>query len=133
MGGGDKARLGDETWEPAILAQLAQVRLDQPTIAAVVATLSSDHRPAAIERGRLERQLRELALEHAAETIYDATYLERAAAMRAQRDALAEGERPGIPAARVVAWLRAFGEAIQAADVPAERADIVTLCTSESS
>jgi hypothetical protein len=120
-----RARLGDETWESAVLAQLAGVRLDDATIAAVVATMSSDRRPVAIERGRLDRQIRELALEHAAEAIDDATYLERAAALRAQRDALAEGGRAEVSPDRVVAWLRAFGEAVQRADLPAEKTELI--------
>jgi hypothetical protein len=122
---GSRARLGDETWEPAVLAQLAGVRLDEGTIAAVVASMTSNHRPQTMERARIERQIRELALEHAAEAIDDATYLERAASLRQQRDALAEGDSAGVPAARIVAWLRAFGEAIQHANVPAERADLL--------
>ncbi len=122
---GDKARLGDETWEPAVLAQLSQVQLDEATMVAVVATMTADHRPIALDRARLDRQLRELALEHAADTIDDATYLERSASLRSQRDALSDSERAGVPAGRIVAWLRAFGEAIERADVPAEKADLV--------
>ena len=68
------ARRGDATWEPAILAQLSQIRLDDATIAAVVGSLQSGQRPVAIGRGRIERQLRDLALEHAAEAIDDATF-----------------------------------------------------------
>ena len=122
---GSKARLGDETWEGAVLEQLAQVRLDDATIAAVVATLASDRKPLAIEKGRIERQLRELALEHAAEAINDATYLERATALRQQRGTLADGDRPVMTAARVVAWLHSFGEAIRRSDLAEERADLI--------
>lgn len=60
---GAKARLGDETWEEPMLAQPAQIVLDDATIAAVVGTLASDHKPVAIEKGRIERQLKELALD----------------------------------------------------------------------
>jgi hypothetical protein len=122
---GTRARLGDVTWEPAILAQLSGIRLDDATIAAVVATMGASQRPVAIERGRIERQLRELALQHAAEAIDDQTYLARASELRAQRDALGKGDGPDVPAERAVAWLRAFGEAIQHADLVAERADLV--------
>ena len=104
---------------------VANVRLDEGTIASVVAMTGSAQRPVAIERGRLDRQLRELALSHAAEGIDDATYIERAATLRRQRDALADGERATVPSARVVAWLRAFGQAVQSADLPAERADLI--------
>jgi DNA invertase Pin-like site-specific DNA recombinase len=130
---GKHARLADATWEPAILEQLAGVRLDDATIAAVVCSLGSTQRPIAIERGRTERQLRELALEHAAERIDDATYLSRAAELRAQRDALAVEEAPGVPAEQALAWLRSIGDAIQHADLPAERADLVHAVTSGSS
>jgi hypothetical protein len=30
-----------------------------------------------------------------------------------------------VPSSRVVAWLRAFGEAIKSADLPAEKADLI--------
>jgi DNA invertase Pin-like site-specific DNA recombinase len=122
---GMHARLADATWEPAILEQLAGVQLDDATIAAVVSSLGSSQRPIAIERGRTARQLRELALEHAAETIDDATYLSRAAELRAQRDAMTADAAPGVPAERAIAWLRAFGDAIRDADIPAERADLI--------
>jgi hypothetical protein len=104
--------------------ELAQITLDDATIAAIVATLASDQKPVAIEKGRIERQLKELALDHAADRVDDTTYLERAASLRKQRDALADGDRPVMSAARVVAWLRAFGDAIQQADVAEERADL---------
>jgi hypothetical protein len=87
--------------------------------------MGSDRRPTAIERGRLDRQMKELALSHAAEAIDDATYIEHAAALRRQRGALLEEEHPSVPSARVVTWLRAFGEAIKKADLPAERADLI--------
>ena len=122
---GRRARLADATWEPAVLEQLAGVRLDDATMAAVVSSLGSTQRPITIERVRLERQLRELALEHAAEAIDDASYLTRAAQVRAQRDALAAEEKPSVPTERSFAWLRAFGDAIQHADVPAERAGLI--------
>lgn len=120
-----RARLADETWEPAILEQLGNLRLDEATIAAVVASLGSRQRPITIERGRVERQPRELALEHAAEAIDDASYLARSAELRSQRDALAADAAPGIPADQAVAWLRSIGDAIRHADLPAERADLV--------
>ena len=54
---------GRDTWEPAVLAQLSQISLDDATVAAVVGSLGAGQRPVAIERGRVKRQLRELALE----------------------------------------------------------------------
>ena len=44
--------------------------------------------------------------------------------LRAQRDALAT-EDAGIPAECAVAWLQGIGEAVQNADLPAERADLI--------
>ena len=96
----------------SILPQLSQIRLDDATIAAVVGSLGSGQRPVAIERGRIERQLPDLALEHAAEAIDDATYLSRATQLRAQRDAFIQGEQPRVAADRAIAWLQAIGEAI---------------------
>ena len=43
---GRKARLGDETWEAPVLAQVAGIALDERTMASVVATATmcgSDH------------------------------------------------------------------------------------------
>jgi hypothetical protein len=96
-----------------------------PRIAAVIASLGSRQRPITIERGRVERQLRELALEHAAGGIDDASYLARSSELRSQRDALAGAAAPGIPADQAVTWLRTIGDTIRQADAPAERADVV--------
>jgi DNA invertase Pin-like site-specific DNA recombinase len=122
---GDKARLADATWEPAVLEQLASIRLDDAAIAAVVSTLTSRKRPLAIERGRVDRLLRELALEHAEGNLDDAAYLTQSAALRNQRDALAAEEAPTDRADRAVEWLRAIGNAILLADLPAEQSDVI--------
>jgi DNA invertase Pin-like site-specific DNA recombinase len=122
---GTKARLGDETWEPAILAQLGGIELSDMLIARVVAALGSAQPPVAIERGRIERRLRELALEHAAGSLGDADYLARSAELRTTRDQINAGQAIGIKPARAVAWLRAIGDAIQRADLPVERAELV--------
>ena len=63
---GPRARLADATWEAPILAQVSAIQLDTATIAGVVAALGSTQRPVAIDRARLERQMRELALDHVA-------------------------------------------------------------------
>ena len=63
---GRKARLGDQTWEGPVLAQVAGIAVDDVTIASVVAALGSNHQPVAIDRAGIDRQIRELALEHAA-------------------------------------------------------------------
>jgi hypothetical protein len=122
---GGKARLGDETWEPAILDQVANIQLDGGTVAAVVAALGASAQPIAIERGRIERQIKQLALEHAAERIDDEAYMARLGHLRAQRAAIDDGQQVRVTAERAVEWLRSFAQAIVAADLPAERADIV--------
>ena len=48
-------------WEDPILAQLESVELDDATIAAVVASMGSGPRPVALDKARIERQIRELA------------------------------------------------------------------------
>ncbi len=122
---GSKARLGDETWEPVVLAQLGGLELSDGLIASVVAALGSARPPVAIERGRVDRRLRDLALEHAAGSLEDTDYLARAAELRATRDQLDAGEAIGVKPARAVEWLRMIGEAIRQADLPVERAELV--------
>ena len=73
----------------------------------------------------LHRRIRELALEHAAGTLGDDTYLARLKALREARDAIAEGAETGVPAQRAIEWLHALAESIQLADVPKERADLM--------
>ena len=122
---GRKARLGDEVWEAPVLAQAAGVALDDATMGAVVAALGSSRQPVAIDRARIDRQMRELALEHAAGSLGDEAYLARLKALRQQRDAIVERTAAGPPAGRAVEWLRALGESLQAADAPKERADLM--------
>ena len=59
-----------------------------------------------IDRARIERQIRELALEHAGGRLGDDTYLARLEALREQRDALVERTAAGLPGHRAVEWLR---------------------------
>ena len=122
---GRKARLGDATWEGPVLAQVAGIALDDVTLASVVAALGSHQQPVAIDRARIDRQIRELALEHATGGLGDDTYLARLKALREQRDAIVERTAPGLPGHRAVEWLRAIGEAMQSSDVPKEKADLM--------
>jgi DNA invertase Pin-like site-specific DNA recombinase len=122
---GRKARLVDATWEVPILAQVGGIELDNATIAQVVAVLGSTQRPIAIDRARFERQMRDLALEHAAGGVADATYLARMGELRRQLSAVDEGSNLGVPADRAVAWLRALGETWQQAEVPQAKADLL--------
>ena len=108
-----------------MLAQVASIALDDATMASVVAALGSSQQPVEIDRARLERQIRELALEHAAGRLGDETYLARLKALREQRDTIVERTAPGLPGHRAVEWLRALGESFQAADVPKEKADLI--------
>jgi DNA invertase Pin-like site-specific DNA recombinase len=72
------------TWEPWVAAQVAGVRHDAATIARVVAILREPTvRPDTTSRVRVERQMRDLALDVAAGRIDDATYLARIAVLRA--------------------------------------------------
>lgn len=121
---GDKARLGDETWEPAILGQLANIQLDHGR------SLPWSHpwapaRSPSPSSAEGSRQMKELALEHAAERIDDAAYMTRLAQLRSQRTAIDEGQQVRVTADRAVEWLRAFAQAIVAADLPDERSDLV--------
>ncbi|MEA2675413.1 MAG: hypothetical protein QOI92_2605 [Chloroflexota bacterium] len=122
---GRKARHVDATWEVPILAQLGGIERDNAMIAQVVAVLGSSQRPVAIDRTRIERQKRDLALEHAAGSVSDVTYLARMAELRSQLASVDEGSNVGVPAERAVDWLRALGETWQHADVPQAKADLV--------
>jgi DNA invertase Pin-like site-specific DNA recombinase len=122
---GRKARLGDETWEGSVLAQVAGIAVDDVTMASVVAALGSNKQPVAIDRARIERQIRELALEHAGGLLGDDAYLARMKLLREQRDSITERTTAGLPGHRAVEWLRALSESVQSADVPKEKADLM--------
>jgi hypothetical protein len=83
---GYEGRIAASTWEAPVLAQIGSLRLDNTVRAQVVAVLSAGGRPVAMDRARLERQMRELALEHAAARIDDGDYLARVARLRDQLD-----------------------------------------------
>jgi hypothetical protein len=122
---GDRARLGDETWETPILAQVSGIELDDATIAAVVAALASAQRPVAIDRARLEHQLREVALAHAAERLTDDEYLARRANLLAQRADLDDAGTTGVSSEQAVEWLRVLGTTWRQADVPEAKAELL--------
>ena len=122
---GRRARLPDETWEAPVLAQVGGIELDDGVIARVVAALGSARRPVAIDRARIERQMRDLALEHVGGGIGDETYLERLKHLRAVLAATEDTAQEGVPAERAVAWLRALAETWTAADVPEAKADLL--------
>ena len=78
------------------------IAVDDVTMASVVAALGSNQRPVAIDRARIDRQIRELALEHAAGGLGDETYPTRLKALREQRDAITERTAAGLPGHRAV-------------------------------
>ena len=122
---GRRARLGDETWEAPVLAQIAGIALDEDTMASVVAALGSSRQPVAIDRARIERQIRELALAHAAGSLGDDAYLARLKVLRQQRDAVVERTSCVLPGERAVEWLRALGESLQGPEKSKEKADLM--------
>jgi hypothetical protein len=99
-----------------------RIRLDDATIASIVAALGSTRRPFAVERARVDRQSGELALEHAAGALHDGTYLGRLKELPRQRDVPGGHSASGFAADRAVEWLRALGQSLTEADVPADKA-----------
>ena len=122
---GPQARYGDETWEVPVLAQVAGLTLDDGVIARVVAALGSPDRPVGLDRARVERQMRDLALDHVAERIDDLAYLERLGQLRADLATLDAIPRGDLLAQRAVQWLRVLAETWVNADVPEARADLL--------
>ena len=114
-----------QTWEEPILAQLEGIELDDGTMAAVVASLGSGPRPVAIDRARIDRQIRDLALEHAAGRLEDAVYLERSHELRDAKENLERTSTDGSSSERAVAWIRELSATWRAAEVPAEKADLL--------
>ena len=108
-----------------MLAQVAGITVDDVTMASVIAALGSTTQPVAIDRARIDRQIRELALEHAAGGLGDDTYLTRLKAFREARDAITERTATGVPGQRAVEWLRALSDSVPLADVPKEKADLM--------
>ena len=108
-----------------LLAQVAAIALGDATIQAVVAALRSTKRPVAIDKARIERHMRDLALEHASETVSDEADIARMAEMRSQRETVVECTDRSVPAERAVEWLRALGPALEASDPSQEKADLL--------
>ena len=99
--------------------------LDDATISAVVASLGSGPRPVTLDRARIERQIRELALEHAAGRLEDAVYLRRLHELRDAKENLERTSADGISPERAVAWLRALAATWRGADVPEATAHLL--------
>ena len=122
---GRRARLPDATWELPVLAQVAELDLGNSTIAAVVAALGSTERPVTIYRGRIERQMRDFALDHVRGALEDAVYLERVGHLRQALAEVDREQRVGTSAERAVGWLRGLAETWDGADVPEAKAELL--------
>ncbi len=104
---------------------MAGIELDDGTVAAVVGAFGSAPRPIAIDLARIERHMRELALDHAAGRLEDAAYLERLRGLREAKESLEHTTSDGISAERAVAWLKALSVAWTQADVPEAKVDLL--------
>ncbi len=104
---------------------MAGLELNAQTIAEVVAALGSADRPVKLDQARLDRAKRELALEHAAEAMTDAEYLEWLAGLRAEVATLDWEDRPGIAPERIVDWLGALSSTWRQADLRDEQAEVL--------
>lgn len=118
-------RYGDETWEEPILAQMAGLELDDETIGAVVGALGSAPRPVKLDRARIDRQMRDLALDHAAGRLEDAVYLDRLRGLRESKESLEVNANGGISAEVALAWLRALSSTWSEADVFEAKAEVL--------
>lgn len=78
-----------------------------------------------MDRARLERQMRELALEHAAARIDDAAYLDRMAGLRDQLDAIGTQQAHDLPGQRALEWLDALAETWHKTDLVEENSDVI--------
>ena len=124
---GMAARPPADRWEFPVRAQVGGIEIDDGVIAVltVVAALGSARRPMAMDRSRIERQMRELALDHVGGGMSDESYLERLNHLRASLAEVEETAQVGVPADRAVEWLRALAETWQQADVPEARSDLL--------
>jgi hypothetical protein len=79
----------------------------------------------AIDRARIDRQMRELALDHAAGRLPDAVYLERLRTLREAKASLEVSTGGAVTADVALAWLRALSDTWTDADVPEAKADVL--------
>ena len=127
---GAQASYGAQVWEFPVSDQLAGLRLDDRTIADVVAVLSAPEVPALpIDQARNERRRRELALEFAGGRIGEDDFVAGVAALRDAEPAPSTPAAP-VPAERAVARLRELA-ATWAKMTPAERAELVSAVYAE--
>jgi hypothetical protein len=122
---GPQARYGDEVFETPVLAQAAGMRLDDAAIAKVVTMLGAAERPVTLDKVRLEREKRQLAMDHADGHVSDDVYLSRLKEIRSSLASFDVPQAGHVPAKRAAAWLGALGETLESADVPEAKADLV--------
>lgn len=124
---GPKASHSASVYEPWIIGQVTGVRVDESTVERIVRVLSTpESRPIDVNRARLERMKRELALDHAVGRIDDKTYLAQIGVLREEATRIDSGELPSTRVApdRVVAKLRALPKTWAEA-TPAGRAELL--------
>ena len=103
--------------------------MDESTVERIVRVLSTPPaHPVDVNRARLDRMKRELALDHAAGRIDDRAYLAQIAVLREEAMKIDAGERSGnaIAPDKVVAKLRALPQTWAKA-TPAGRAELLNL------
>ena len=113
------------TCSHSILGQVAGIELDDATIGAVVAALGGAPRPVGLAHARIDRKIRELALEHAAGRLEDAAHLERLRELREAKDTVERTRGERVAAERAIEWLRALSATWTEADVPVAKADVL--------
>ena len=91
----------------------------------MVAALGGAPRPVALDRARIDRQIRELALEHAAGHLEDEVYLERLRGLRESKDDAERTRGERVAAERAIDWLRALSATWAEADVPEAKAEVL--------
>ena len=115
-----------------MLAQVTGLKLDEATISEVAAALGTNRQPARLDRSRLNRRIRDLALEHAAELISDQAYLERVARLRDAEAVLDEPSQAGVTSETAIAWLRELGATWQTSELRRRSPTCFTPSTSGS-
>src|SRR5450759_714862 len=93
---GPKASHSSGVYEPWIIGQVTGIRVDETTVERIVRVLSTPPaHPVDVNRARLDRMKRELALDHAAGLIDDRAYLAQIAVLREEAMKIDAGERSG--------------------------------------
>jgi len=93
--------------------------------ARITAVLSAGERPVTMDRARLECQMPEIALEHAAARLDDEEYLTRMAHLRGELEVVGAKLARDLPARRAAEWLDALAETWQKADLVEEKSDVI--------